>query len=277
MSRTSSSKKWKNWIEELITKTTHKSNLLIKALKWEGDKLRIKFDILEMPRSQKKSFLQLIRDDEELPSFVHPIWFRQGDNWFLGLTVEEMDVEYFFKKSKDNDDDDGEFEDEDVPEKTRVHEKIPETILRELEEIIDETIEKEEVFDEFEIRDELEYVKDTLQGLLYDNKISVEMKLGEVTKGIWVLKFINNEVEIKFSIEDTKDFTGNDADVYLEYEVRRFVKHLMEYPLERLNLPKEISFRFIGDFFRKEWGRKGKKLKELEENFSFGDISDSES
>ncbi len=275
MTKSKSQKKWKTWIEEIIGRINHKSNLLIRELKWNENSLKISFDIIEMPRSQKKSMLQLIRNDEELPSFVYPIWFKQEDHWFLGLTVEEMDVDYFFKKSRDEDDED----DEEEPgyEKAGTEQKIPDTIKRELEEIIDETIEKEEVFDEFEIRDELEFVKDTVLALFYDQKIPVDLKLGEVTKGIWIVEFTDYEAEIHFSIDDTKDFIGDEAKIYLEYEVRRFIKHLTEFPLEKLTLPKEISFRFIGDFFRKEWGRRGRKLRELEENFSAGESSESES
>ena len=275
MTKSKSQKKWKTWIEEVLGRINHKSNLLIKELKWNENTLKISFDIIEMPRSQKKSMLQLIRNDEELPSFVYPIWFKQEDHWFLGLTVEEMDVDYFFKKSKDEDDEDE--ENEPGAEKTGSGQKIPDTIKRELEEIIDETIEKEEVFDEFEIRDELEFVKDTVLALFYDRKIPVDLKLGEVTKGVWIVEFTDYEAEIQFSIDDTKDFVGDEAKIYLEYEVRRFIRHLTEYPLEKLNLPKEISFRFIGDFFRKEWGRRGKKLRELEENFSAGELSEPES
>lgn len=275
MTKSKSLKKWKTWIEEIVGKINHKSNLLIRELKWNEDTLRISYDIIEMPRSQKKSMLQLIRNDEELPSFVYPVWYKQENHWFLGLTVEEMDVDYFFKKSKDEDDD--EEEGEPGYEKAGTEQKIPETIKRELEEIIDETIEKEEVFDEFEIRDELEFVKDTVLALFYDQKIPVELKLGEVTKGIWIIEFTDYEAEIRFSIDDTKDFVGDEAKIYLEYEVRRFIKHLTEFPLEKLTLPKEISFRFIGDFFRKEWGRRGRKLRELEENFSSGESSESES
>lgn len=275
MTKSKSLKKWKTWIEEVIGRINHKSNLLIRELKWNENSLKISFDIIEMPRSQKKSMLQLIRNDEELPSFVYPIWFKQEDHWFLGLTVEEMDVDYFFKKSRDEDDEDEEAE--PGYEKTATGQKIPDTIKRELEEIIDETIEKEEVFDEFEIRDELEFVKDTVLALFYDQKIPVDLKLGEVTKGIWIVEFTDYEAEIHFSIDDTKDFIGDEAKIYLEYEVRRFIRHLTEFPLEKLTLPKEISFRFIGDFFRKEWGRRGRKLRELEENFSAGESSESES